>query len=532
MLYTEQELTPEQRAQARKNIGVVDANYVTPQMYGAKGDGVTDDTDAIRAARTAAIDNKKALYFPTGIYLIRDSIELWSGAEIFGCGEKSIITKIPAVTRAIKDQNSLIVNQQTVQVSDVSGLAVGQGCTIGHDWCICDEETNGVITAIDASNNTVTFSTVPRLTYTGISQSLYDNRNKGTVYISTSFPLFCSYRYKEDRETFGNVSDVYIHDLCLDGNVQDGELRSYVNSPLYFDGNPGERKYVGNVGVEYLSSAYNEHIRIVNVTSINSSGDGISVQSAKDAVVMNCTVNNCKYNGIHFGVASVDVTITNNRIYNCDFCGYFDCAGLSDVIISANGFTDCLYGIGGLDSYTRGYCIDGNTFTRCSVGILGGRTPYPANANAEDSTLVWMANQMNGLVISNNSFHGHQDSMTGTGVLVNFGLNVIVQGNLFRYIECPLVLEDITRSVQFKDNIVRDCVTPLKIENTAQTTSYGIIVGNQFFSNMAGTSSELVIQNAQKMLIKENIIEGNSPGITVDASTTSGITIADNLIRT
>lgn len=47
-------------------------NYVTPQMYGAKGNGTTDDTAAIQAA----IDSGKVVYFPKATYLIGSTIEI------------------------------------------------------------------------------------------------------------------------------------------------------------------------------------------------------------------------------------------------------------------------------------------------------------------------------------------------------------------------------------------------------------------------------------------------------------------------
>lgn len=42
-------------------------NYVTPQMYGAAGDGVADDTGAIRAA----VNSGKTVYIPAGHYKVR-----------------------------------------------------------------------------------------------------------------------------------------------------------------------------------------------------------------------------------------------------------------------------------------------------------------------------------------------------------------------------------------------------------------------------------------------------------------------------
>lgn len=48
--------------------------YVTPQMYGAKGDGVTDDTSAIQTA----LEIGATVYFPKGDYLITDTLRVGS----------------------------------------------------------------------------------------------------------------------------------------------------------------------------------------------------------------------------------------------------------------------------------------------------------------------------------------------------------------------------------------------------------------------------------------------------------------------
>ena len=53
-----------------QSIQEKDVDYVTPQMFGAKGDGWTDDTEAVQAA----IDSGKSVFFPFGDYLVSKPI--------------------------------------------------------------------------------------------------------------------------------------------------------------------------------------------------------------------------------------------------------------------------------------------------------------------------------------------------------------------------------------------------------------------------------------------------------------------------
>lgn len=52
---------------------------VTPQMFGAKGDGSTDDTDAIQAAIDSLPDGGGTVYFPAGTYMISRIITVGTG---------------------------------------------------------------------------------------------------------------------------------------------------------------------------------------------------------------------------------------------------------------------------------------------------------------------------------------------------------------------------------------------------------------------------------------------------------------------
>lgn len=61
-----------------------DGNYVTPQMFGAKGDGEHDDTARIVSAISYANSNGKSVYFPKGEYVVTSAIEIPVGFEATG----------------------------------------------------------------------------------------------------------------------------------------------------------------------------------------------------------------------------------------------------------------------------------------------------------------------------------------------------------------------------------------------------------------------------------------------------------------
>ncbi|NEQ88240.1 MAG: hypothetical protein F6K26_52360 [Moorea sp. SIO2I5] len=52
--------------------------------YGAKGDDITDDTAAIRLAVQDNLTKHRTLLFPTGSYLVSDSIEWKNQKGVFG----------------------------------------------------------------------------------------------------------------------------------------------------------------------------------------------------------------------------------------------------------------------------------------------------------------------------------------------------------------------------------------------------------------------------------------------------------------
>jgi hypothetical protein len=68
-------------------IGDSSNGWVSVKNFGAKGDGVTDDTAAIQAATNYAVANNVPLYAPKGVYLLSSTVDLTGLSTLFGDGK-------------------------------------------------------------------------------------------------------------------------------------------------------------------------------------------------------------------------------------------------------------------------------------------------------------------------------------------------------------------------------------------------------------------------------------------------------------
>lgn len=93
--------------------------YVTPQMFGAIGDGVADDTDAIQSALNAS----SFVYIPDGVYMINATFEGYDSIGNGGIKPKSgqtIILSLNATLKAITNSTSFYNIINLFDVKDVS----------------------------------------------------------------------------------------------------------------------------------------------------------------------------------------------------------------------------------------------------------------------------------------------------------------------------------------------------------------------------------------------------------------------------
>ena len=107
---------------------------VSVRDFGAKGDGVTDDTVAINRAlselytREVNSEVRRSLFFPAGTYKVTDTIKVPSYAKLFGEGAKS---------STIKYYDSGVLADAVVRTSDSknqTGASIGNfGATVSTD---------------------------------------------------------------------------------------------------------------------------------------------------------------------------------------------------------------------------------------------------------------------------------------------------------------------------------------------------------------------------------------------------------------
>ena len=164
-----------------------EGKYINVKLYGAKGDGITDDTAAIKAA----FNSNNAVYFPAGTYVIREKLSLenasfkgdgaqesflyWPSDAVSGGIENTLtkvekylaaccnIENISIVTNmapskkatAISIDGTAILESRTVQSLYMNNVVIGlyQGSFTNSGWNICLDLLNLVNSIV--SNTTL-----------------------------------------------------------------------------------------------------------------------------------------------------------------------------------------------------------------------------------------------------------------------------------------------------------------------------------------------------------------------------------------
>ncbi len=108
-----------------------DANLINVRDYGAKGNGISDDTETIRQAVKANLNSDRTILFPAGTYLVSDTIA-WGDKN----GQSSLTWQGEGFGRTIiklKDSSKAFSNSQQphslIEINDKEALSDREACT-------------------------------------------------------------------------------------------------------------------------------------------------------------------------------------------------------------------------------------------------------------------------------------------------------------------------------------------------------------------------------------------------------------------
>lgn len=279
----------------------VAALHVTPQMFGAIGDGVADDTAAVQMTVDYAAANNKRVHIPAGKYKLTETIACdftaCTALEFVGCGQLSSFVAADnfagdaAFTFAVKSTNYRnldVGNFEVVLKRGVSGIyfdEIGMSAVV-HDIFVKGEGVDGVSDAtygIYANSSTVT--DYRNIKIIGVSNGLVLNAAH-SVHIDKCDISFCKYGV-----VLSGGSNISVTKCRLDENTV-GLLQNSSNNilqehrPYAFDGTfigltISDNRFEGNsyAGILLISYA-NDYLANNNVNIYHNYFTGLTAESA------------------------------------------------------------------------------------------------------------------------------------------------------------------------------------------------------------------------------------------------------------
>ena len=200
-------------------------SVVTPQMYGAKADGVTDDKDALRNAASY----NDCIFLPAGEYATTQPISMRSGMTLYGVGRESKIVNdvTTGFNKVCISTGDLTIGSNTGSFLNITPVA----CTISSDrWSLLVSDTSGfqVGDLVFVSKDEVYTATKnPPRYWIGKIVEIVENTSIRLDYYIDNDELVGVNCLVRDLRVLPNQSDritenICIHDLSLINKVDSG----------------------------------------------------------------------------------------------------------------------------------------------------------------------------------------------------------------------------------------------------------------------------------------------------------------------
>ena len=246
--------------------------FITPEMYGAKGDGSTDDTAAIQAAFNAANANKPIIL--TGQYYCTDTITVKRDTTVIGAASRPRAVLIPyfifnnAVNPAfsiVGAQDSNVDYGGTLENVTFKGVTVGlknpataASVAFKVQWArfftLEDCSVHGFTTAVDfANNNGMLIKNFEYSTNGSVNVTVFNKFNNGG---NTGLKL---QHIVVNNFSEGITKAIVLSDTTADGQAGDRWFEDWLcvgpwNNVIYYTHGSGFSRHV------YINRVFADHL--------------------------------------------------------------------------------------------------------------------------------------------------------------------------------------------------------------------------------------------------------------------------------
>lgn len=203
-------------------IRVLNGQPVTPQMFGAKADGTTDDTTRLRAMVSTAKDNRLKILIPKGDYKVNSGTSNvlqidWDGAIIEGESSAGALTNAPP--QRFIDRGS----GTTLLIGTGEATNIIRGVTLRNVGFYSDTAEAGItLTNYAAQNN------FQRIHVAGYTNGIRSHWSWG----NTFFDLSLLYQKQDGILVTGNALDWRLYSAHIYYSTRDGvRIESDVSKP-------------------------------------------------------------------------------------------------------------------------------------------------------------------------------------------------------------------------------------------------------------------------------------------------------------
>ena len=482
------------------NDGTSTLIYFTPEMFGAKGDGTTDDTPAFKKACIYARDNGGIkLYVPNKIYVINGYMDLYSNTEI-------IFAKGAKIIRTANTTTSYLFTVGRVESEGTTGY--GGGAKNIHI-------KGGTFVGINEVNKNISFTM---------------NHAQHCIF--------------EDMEFYYGNSNGHVFDLagCDDITIKNCTF----NGRVFVAG----KTYVEAIQIDNSTSGSLSN-NFSNYDSIPTRN--VLVEECRFLPIKDSSGNITSYapnpigsHNYEVGYLFEDIVFKNNYVEDCHYDyesstgGWIRFYGVNNVKILDNTFTatksqNCRV----ISIQTK--AIDGSTTSSHGVEISGNKlTGFNGSLTSAGQALISVYGLENynleNIIIENNSFIDCYDTTTDLAndkgndlIYVKYGSDVKINGNycnisrrliMVTYSD-RIIAENNMITKSYKNGIYFDNCTNYEVSNNIfDTTNNSLYLSN----NKVGKIDSNTFVNNLDMLL--NIYKQ-----VVALKAESGIVISNNVFK-